>query len=235
MKRVIVLRHLAFEDLGVFESEFLSAGHRPIYLDAGLHSLGDVDLEPSDLLVILGGPIGADEEEMYPILKDEFLFLETALSKSVPVLGICLGAQMIARVFGAHIKAMPQKEIGFGKIELTDAGKRSCLGPIEASGSHVLHWHGDTFDLPKDADLLASSPMAENQAFSVGERVLGLQFHLELDPKAFERWLIGHTCELRLADIDVTQLRADAIRYSRDLETGGRDVIRRWLSTLSPN
>jgi len=232
MKRAIAIQHLAFEDLGTFEGELSFAGFRTEYWEAGVDDLTAIDLTPSDLLIILGGPIGADEEALYPFLKDELRLLDQALSRSVPLLGICLGAQLIARTLGARVISMPEKEIGFSPIQLSDAGRASSLGLIETRGSHVLHWHGDTFDLPGGAERLASSPMALNQAFSFEQHVLALQFHLEMDPVRFERWLIGHTSELRSAGIDITQLRAHGTRHSRAIEAGGRDVIRHWLDQL---
>lgn len=233
MKQAIAIRHLAFEDLGIFENELSAAGYRTVYLDAGVDDLTAIDLTPSDLLIVLGGPIGADEERFYPFLKDELRLLENALSRSVPLLGICLGAQLMARALGARVMSMPEKEIGFGAIDLSEAGKNSCLGLIEPAGSRVLHWHGDMFDLPAGAERLASSRLAINQAFSFGPTALALQFHLEMDPAMFERWLIGHTCELRSAAIDIAQLRADGARHGRTIETVGRDVIRQWLVQLS--
>jgi len=233
MKRAIAIQHLAFEDLGSFEGELISADYRTEYLEAGVDDLRTINPTPSDLLIILGGPIGADEEGLYPFLKDELHLLDHALSQSVPILGICLGAQLIARALGAPIKSMPEKEIGFGPIQLSDAGRAGSLGLIEDAGGHVLHWHGDTFDLPRGAEHLASSPLATNQAFSFEQNVLALQFHLEMDPAKFERWLIGHTGELRSAGIDINQLRADGLRHSRAIEKSGRDVIRHWLSQLT--
>lgn len=235
MNRAIAIRHLAFEDLGVFERELESRGYDPSYLDAGIDDLTAVTLTPSDILIILGGPIGADEEDLYPFLREEMRLLEAALTDNVPILGICLGAQLIARALGARIAPSSQKEIGFGAIQLTMAGRTSCLGALESADSQVLHWHGDTFELPIGAALLASSSITTNQAFSVGPTVLALQFHLEVDPTRLEQWLIGHTCELHHESIGIRQLRADAVHLGPRIASAGRIVLNDWLGRLANN
>jgi GMP synthase (glutamine-hydrolysing) len=120
------------------------------------------------------------------------------LLENKPTIGICLGAQLIAHALGAKVYAGHQKEIGWNELEIklldSDSNVLTSLESIK-----VLHWHGDTFDLPNNATLLASSTIYPNQAFSVGNKILALQFHLEMIEESFEKWLIGHTCEIRYA------------------------------------
>lgn len=232
MKRAVALRHLAFEDLGLLASVLSSAGFEATYVEAGLDDLSGLMLNRDDLLVVLGGPISAYDEAHYPFLVDELRLIERCLSAEVPVLGICLGAQLLARALGARVYAGPAKEIGFAPVTLTEEGRAGCLGILERTGSPVLHWHGDTFDLPSGAVRLASTSVTRNQAFGLGPRILGLQFHIEAEPMALERWLIGHATELGVARIDVCYLRAEAKRHGPVLMEAGRASLVNWLQAI---
>jgi len=185
----------------------------------------------SDLLCVLGGPIGAYDEERYPFIKDEIAIIEQRLEAGTPLMGICLGAQLIARAAGARVYPSGTKEIGLAPITLTDAGRSSCLAPF-AEAPMALHWHGDTFDLPAGARLLARTAPCPNQAFALGSRVIGLQFHAEADLAAIESWLVGHAVELAGAGVDVAALRSEAARRSAELSAKGREVAEAWLEGL---
>lgn len=134
-----------------------------------------------------------------------------------------------SRARSARVYSGSAKEIGFAPVTLTAKGRASCLGILEREPGPVLHWHGDTFDLPADAQHLAATDVTPNQAFGLGARVLGLQFHLEADLSRFERWLIGHTGELAAEHIDVGRLRADGRRHASSLARNGRSVLASWL------
>jgi GMP synthase (glutamine-hydrolysing) len=229
MARATVIRHVAFEDLGVLSRLFEARGIPATCLDAGVD---DLAVAPPDLLVVLGGPIGAYEEDRYPFLRDELRLIEECLRRDAPVLGICLGAQLIARALGARVYPGPTKEIGYAPIALTDAGRASCLAPLASAEGMVLHWHSDTFDLPTGAVRLASTAVTENQAFSVGLSVLGLQFHIEAESRKLDRWLIGHACELAGAGIDPRDLRAQRNRRGQPVEEAGQVCLSRWLDGL---
>ncbi|HXN37331.1 MAG TPA: type 1 glutamine amidotransferase [Solirubrobacteraceae bacterium] len=129
---------------------------------------------------MLGGPMGVGDIEAHPHLTAELDLLTTAVAADVPVLGVCLGAQLLAHALGAEVLPAPTTEVGLGSVTLTPAGERDVV--LGGSGRQlpVLHWHGDTFTLPTGAELLASSDQCVNQAFRVG-RAYGLQFHVELD------------------------------------------------------
>jgi GMP synthase (glutamine-hydrolysing) len=232
MRRAIALRHLAFEDLGLLAEVLSAAQYDAIYRDAGVDGLADLRLDPDDLLIVLGGPISAFDDERYPFLVDELRLIEDSLRREVPVLGICLGAQLLARALGARVYAGSAKEIGFAPVTLTAEGRASCLGVLEHDASAVLHWHGDTFDLPASAKRLAHTDVTPNQAFSIGPGVLGLQFHVEADLSHFERWLIGHTGELAVERIDVNHLRIESRKHAQSLARSGRSVLKRWLDSI---
>ena len=147
---------------------------------------------------------------------------------ALATLGICLGAQLIARALGADVYPGGRKEIGWSELQLSPAGLQSPLRHL--AGVPVLHWHGDTFDLPAGAELLASSALYPHQAFRVGPNILGLQFHPEALTREFERWLIGHGGELASAGLDVPTLREQARQHGPALERAGQALLRDWVA-----
>jgi len=228
-KTAVVVQHLAFEDLGSLGPVLSGLGFRIQYRQAGVDALSD-DAATADLLVVLGGPIGAYEEAVYPFLADELSALRQRLSQNRPTLGICLGAQLMAQALGARVYPGGRKEIGWGPLSLTSDGAQSPLRHL--LDTPVLHWHGDTFELPGGAQWLASSPVYPHQAFSVGPNVLALQCHPEAETARFERWLIGHSCELSHADIDVPRLRAEAAQHGPALEAACQRLFAEWLDGI---
>jgi GMP synthase (glutamine-hydrolysing) len=189
-----------------------------------------VDPLAPDLLAILGGPIGAYEEDKYPFLQTELALIDRRLASGRPILGLCLGAQLLARAMGAEVRPGPAKEIGWGALTLTDVGK---TGPLRHLGAEpVMHWHGDMFDLPPGAERLASTEICPNQAFSKGPAILGCQFHPEVMANGFERWLIGHASEIAAVGLSPNVLRHETEMYGPAAEDRGRNVIAEWLAGL---
>ena len=222
-----------FEHLGTLGEVLEHRGFHIRYWDAGIDAQSALETSTPDLLVVLGGPIGAYEEDAYPFLKQELRIIENRLHQELPILGICLGSQLMARALGARVYPGSQKEIGWFPVTLTDAGQRSCLASLKIVDCQVLHWHGDTFDLPEGATLLASTGIAKNQAFSWGPQALGLQFHLEVLPGEIERWLIGHACEIgSTANVNVTQLRDETKRWGLRLTQAAHDCLVSWLNEI---
>ncbi len=220
------IRHLAFEDLGLFGEVLSAAGWSISYHEAGLEDL-DAPILEADLAVVLGGPIGVYEADRYPFLTAELAALEKRLATGLPTLGICLGVQLMATALGARIYPGGRKELGWNEVRLTEAGRTSPLAHLD--GRPVLHWHGDTFDLPAGANLLASTDLYENQAFSLGNHALALQFHAEADGLRIEQWLIGHTCELTSAGIDIPALRARSQETGPALRAADMALVTDWL------
>lgn len=225
---VYAIQHLAFEDLGAWEDVLYEQGLRVRYFEAGVENL-EKAFAHEGLVIILGGPIGIYETTDYPFLQKEIDLLKVRLEKKLPTIGICLGAQLIAHALGAKVYAGHAKEIGWSRLSLADAAHN----PLAAlANTPVLHWHGDTFDLPAQAELLASSDLYPNQAFRVGPHILALQFHAEVAADSLEKWLIGHTCELRQAQIDIPTLRAAHQQYAPQLQQVSATVLGQFLAGL---
>jgi len=232
MPQTLALRHVAFEDLGLLGPLLERRGHAIRYVDVPVAALDDVDPLAPDLLVILGGPIGVYENESYPFIDAERTLIAARVAARLPTLGICLGSQLIASALGARVYPSGVKEIGWAPLTLTAAGRASCLAHLEDTA--VLHWHGDTFELPDGATLLASTPLCKHQAFSLDDRrTLALQFHAETAGRALESWLVGHTAEIAATEgISVRQLRADTARCSAAVVRRGAQYFDAWLDSV---
>jgi GMP synthase (glutamine-hydrolysing) len=230
MKTALALRHVAFEHLGTFDALLREQGFATSVIDVGREPLDASRLLDADLLAVLGGPIGVYDTDKFAWLSDELDIIERRLARNRPTLGICLGAQMIARALGARVFAGHGKEIGWSTLTLSPDGRNSPLRHLDDIA--VLHWHGDTFDLPAGARCLASTALYQNQAFDHGRNTLAMQFHCEVDADDIESWLIGHISELSAAGVDINALRQASRRYGQHLKQAAASVLRDWLAGL---
>ncbi|AOK28315.1 MULTISPECIES: glutamine amidotransferase [Burkholderia] len=230
---VVAVRHVHFEDLGSFERVLGERGRRVRYVDVGSMRIEALDaLEPS-LLVVLGGPIGAYDDARYPTTRVLAELIGKRIDAGLPTLGVCLGAQLIARALGAHVYPAAHKEIGWTPLALTEAGRASPLRHVDGALTSMLHWHGDTFDLPAGAVHLASTPACRNQAFSWGTSVLALQCHPEIRADHFELWLIGHAAEIAATPgTDIKRLREAAAQLGPTLERAAHKMFGEWLDSV---
>lgn len=226
----LAVRHVPFEDLGILAPALAERGYTVQYLEAGVDAIDAAALADADLAVILGGPVGVYETGRYPFLKAELRAIGERLRRDRPTLGICLGAQLMAAALGAEVAPAGRAEIGYAPLTLTADGQASLLRAVQSVP--VLHWHGDQFGIPAGARRLAETPGFPNQAFSLGPRILGLQFHLEADASRIEQWLIGHACELSRHGIDPAAIRRDAERHGPSLARSARLAIGIWLDAL---
>jgi GMP synthase (glutamine-hydrolysing) len=233
-KQAVAVRHVAFEDAGSFAAVLEQQGYALRYVEAGMDDLAAVEAAAPDLLLVLGGPIGAYEDDIYPFIDDELRLIGARLAARRPMLGICLGAQLMARAMGARVRPGDNgKEIGWAPLQLTGAGQASPLRHLAPELTPVLHWHGDTFDIPDGAERLAGSAQYPNQAFAVGSHALALQFHPEVTAAGMERWFIGHAGEIGATPgISVPQLRLDTGRWAAGLQAQGRRMFAEWLGQL---
>jgi GMP synthase (glutamine-hydrolysing) len=227
MKRLLVFQHVPHEILGTFNPLLKEAGFRIRYVNFGRTPDEQPNIEKYDGLIILGGPMCVDQVDSHPHLLTEIKAIKLAMERHMPVLGICLGAQLIATALGARVKANPVKEIGWYDVTPTDEGQHDPLFQTFKGTEKIFQWHGDTFDIPHGAVHLASSPECPNQAFRYGERTYGLQFHLEVDEALIHRWLKTpvHIRELESLgdDISAEKIQADTpLHIANTAELGER-------------
>jgi GMP synthase (glutamine-hydrolysing) len=230
-RTAVAIRHVEFEDLGLLAALLADHGFTTSYLDVPTDDRAWRGARDADLLVVLGGPIGVADTDAYPFLRTELELVGDRLASDRPTLGICLGAQLLAVAAGGSVRPGTEAEIGYAPVTLTAAARGSVLKPL--GGVPVLHWHGDVISTPPELPPLASTPLCENQAFAPSPNVLGLQFHLEAESAALERWLIGHAYELSTRDVSVTGLREDASAHAAEPASRARQVFDAWLSGLT--
>jgi GMP synthase-like glutamine amidotransferase len=213
-KSIHWFQHVPFEGLGTIEPWLTARGQAPIV--TRLHANDPLpNISAIDWLIVMGGPMGVYDQDRYPWLKDEIAVIGEAIAAGKTVMGICLGAQLIAAALGAKVYPNTQKEIGWFPVTVTDEGRRSRLLRSFPTELPVFHWHGDTFDLPPGGTHLIASAACANQAFSYRDRVVGLQFHLEVTPAGVDA-LIDHCGNELVQSLFIQaadQLRAGSDRF----------------------
>jgi len=214
----MVLRHEPFEHLGHFASILRDHGVEYRY-----HDLGEPLLDQEySAVIVMGGPMSANDD--LPGLRDELRLIEGALKEDVPLLGICLGSQLIARALGARVYRNAQLEIGWAPVWLTDAGKSDAMFQGTESPKTFFHWHGETFDLPPGAEWLAYSGKCRHQAYRYGRRVYGLQFHPEITAEMIVDW-----CDQPVNCGDVETLPAPIDPYLHEPRAAAERILKSWL------
>lgn len=189
MAKVLVFQHVAAEPLGILDPMLRNRGHRIRYVNFHRDPDAQPDVTRYDALIVLGGPQMPDQLARHPHLAVEMRCIEQALEREIPLLGICLGAQLLAHALGASVRPMSAWEMGWSDIEPSHMAAADPLFCALVEPSPAFHWHGYTFDLPAGAVPLASSARCDNQAFRHGDHAYGVQCHLELDERLINRWL----------------------------------------------
>ncbi len=230
MKRALVIRHTPYEGIAGFRQPVEDAGYVIDRVDVTDPSFGATDFLSPDLVVLMGGPMGVYEREAHPWIDREVEALAGRLGRHLPVLGVCLGAQMIASALGSRVYPGPVKEVGFAPITINPAGQQSPVRHL--AQVPVLHWHGDTFDLPTGVELLASSDYYAHQAYRRGAELLALQCHPEMGEDArFEEWLEDEAY-LALAGTHPAAMREAHDAHGPRAVAAGRAVVGEWLAGL---
>lgn len=231
MPTALVIQHEDYEALAGFQKPLEDRGYRIETINVRDRDYDCLSFLEPDLLVIMGGPMGVYEQAEHPWMNHEIIRTAERIIADLPTLGVCLGSQVMAAAMGAPVYKGRHNEVGFSPLMLTEAGSKS---PLAAIGDlPVLHWHGDTFDLPEGATLLASSALYPNQAFSRGPNILALQFHPEMgeDP-SFAIWCEHGDPFIAIGGTTVERLYEDHQKHGPAAVAAGRVLLDRWLAQL---
>jgi GMP synthase (glutamine-hydrolysing) len=231
---MLVFQHVPHEILGILDPLLRDAGFRIRYVNFGRQPDERPDVTRYHGLVILGGPMNCDQLERYPHLATEVAAIQAAIERGMPVLGICLGAQLIARALGARVTRNAEKEIGWYDLLPTTAGRDDPLFGSFGAAEKIFQWHGDTFDIPHGAVHLARSPACANQAFRYGDNVYAFQFHLEVDEPLIMRWLhtpvMSREIECLGPRFEPAAIAADTQRHIMRSVALGTSVFRHYIN-----
>jgi len=225
--RVVAFRHISFEGLGLIQPALEERGIEVEFADLFRGGPAPAGVAGASGLIFMGGPMSVNDD--LPWLPIEMQFIRDAAERGQPVLGVCLGAQLIAKALGARVYRNPIKEIGWFDIRLTDAGRQDPLLSALDDPETVLQWHGETFDLPTGAQWLACSEVCRHQAFRVGSSIYGLQFHLEVTPEIVADWC---TQDANCGDVRELAAPIDPHHHADRLASLSRLVFGRWAALL---
>lgn len=225
--RVLAFRHVPFEDIGLIREPLESRGVAIDYADLYQNPSAPPDPAAYDALIFMGGPMSVNDD--LPFIAEELRILRAAADRGQPVLGICLGSQLIAKALGARVYRNPVKEVGWYPIHFTDACGQDPLLRGLATPQEVLQWHGETFDLPEGATLLAWSEACRHQAFQTG-RFYGFQFHLEVTPEMIADWC---TQDANCGDVRELAAPIDPERNREQLHGLANQVFGRWIDLVT--
>lgn len=230
-KTALIIRHVPYEGVAGYRQPIEDAGYLVDRIDVADPIFPTLDLREPDLLIMMGGPMGVYEQDRYPWIGCQMRRLAHRLDAGRPTLGVCFGAQMMAAALGADVYEGPHKEVGFHPIRIHDHAKETPLRHLE--DVPILHWHGDTFTLPDNVELLASSHVYQHQAFRRGNNILAVQFHAEMgqDPR-FDAWIEEWPGSVIEAGGDEASLRAAHDLHGPVAVAAGRKMIAEWLQQL---
>lgn len=240
MSRLLVFQHVAAEPLGTLDRLIRRRGHRIRFANFERQPDFEPNVDRYRGLVVLGGPMNVEDQARRPHLKTELRAIEAMLEQGKPVLGICLGAQLLAHVLGAPVRRHQAPEIGWYPLNTTTAGREDpVLSPLGDS-SPVFQWHRYSFEVPREATHLASTAGCEQQAFRYGDNAYGFQFHLEMDEALIERWLANPAYREELAELggldparaDVEAIRRHTREHIAGMQSRADEVFNRFLDLV---
>ena len=229
--KILVFQHVPYEPLGTLDPLLKQAGFRIRYVNFGRNPQERPSLDGYAALIILGGPMNADDHGAYPHLATELELIQEALQRDISILGICLGAQLLAKAQGGSVIAGAGREIGWHEVELTGDGKTDPVLSTFGSRREVFQWHDDVIELPPNAVHLATSERCPTQAFRVGEHAYGFQFHLEADGALIKRWLDvpQHQSVFEDGELDANQIRDRIDQSIEPMMSLSNSTFGRWV------
>jgi len=232
MSTVLVLQHVPFEGLGTIGDALAAAEVRVQYIHAAEGQAVPESTALVEGLIVMGGPMAVYEQHLYPFLTEETRLIKDALDRQKPVLGICLGSQLLADALGASVHEGKRKEIGWSRVSMSEnAIDDKLVAGIDPSFV-AYHWHGDVFDLPAGAVSLASSDATEHQAFRYGANAYGFVFHLEATRDIIHAMVRAGQEELREIDANEDRILAETGEHLPCLQQIGGVVWKRWAQLL---
>ena len=240
MPRLLVFQHVAAEPLGTLDPLIRRRGHRIRFANFERQPDSEPNVDRYRGLIVLGGPMNVEDQARRPHLKTELRAIERMLEQGKPVLGICLGAQLLAHVLCAPVRRHEAPEIGWYPLRTTDAGREDpVLSPL-GDMAPVFQWHRYSFEVPREATHLASTSGCEHQAFRHGENAYGFQFHLEMDEALIERWLRNPAYREELAELggldperaDVEAIRRHTREHIAGMQARADEVFNRFLDLV---
>ena len=236
MSRLLVFQHVAAEPLGTLDPLIRRRGHRMRFVNFERDPDAQPDMDRYHGLIVLGGPMNVEDQAHRAHLRTELKAIERALAQNKPVLGICLGSQLLAHVLGAPIQRLPQPEIGWYDLATTEHGRADPVLGALGAGTAVFQWHSYGFDLPAGAQHLAASAGWGQQAFRAGDNAYGFQFHLEMNAALIERWLAtpAYVEELAQAGLghDAAAIRAATATHIHGMQAQAEAVFNRFLDLV---
>lgn len=231
---ILIIKHIDIEGPGTLGDFLKSQGEafRVIELGAG-EKLPD-DPKAYKAVIVLGGPMNVDEEDIFPFLKPENEFIQKVLKANIPYLGICLGSQLLAKAAGAKVVKSPVKEIGWYQIQLTPAGLQDPIFKNFRPQDPIYHWHGDMFQIPADGQLLATAVGCPHQALKVGKNAYGFQFHVEVTDRSIKEWCDEY-CETDLPGRTghAKSMMDDYWKHKKAFDAQANNLYRNFLSIIN--
>ncbi len=220
-----IVQHVPHESPGKIINWLQSSGEEYIinraWVEQSIRSM-----ESYQGLILMGGPMSANEGDRYPYLRHEMSMIETCLREEKPILGVCLGSQLLAKVLGACVYRGPQPEIGWYPVQFTPQAESDSLFRGKAKERWMFHWHGETFDLSRGATLLASSELYPHQAFRYGKLAYGVQFHFEVTEDMVEEWLEVNSEEVARVDVSLSfEILSGIPQYLHGVHAFGSQLI----------
>ncbi len=232
-ERVYVFQHVACEDLGSFAEVLAQRGMRVSYVRLFAGDSLPRDSATAAALIFLGGPMSVNDESRYAYLAPEKALIRRALNDEIPVLGVCLGAQLLAAAAGSRVFPGARPEIGWAPVSLTMEGRQDAFLAGAADQEAVFHWHGETFDLPPGSTRLAFSALTMNQAFLLGRCAYGLQFHLEVTPAMVNAWLHEYAGDLGPDAVAISnRITADTSEFAKPLRAAAVGALNRFIDLV---